>query len=100
MTTDQNLMLHTKLSGFRLVVLANRFGCDTSFSRALHDRLMEGLDAARARIRTIMALEHQSHPIHGVQFHPESVLTPEGMKLIENFTAIALRWNEKNRQAA
>lgn len=57
MTTDQNLMLPTKLSGFRLVVLANRFGCDTSFSRALHDRLMEGLDAARARIRTIMALE-------------------------------------------
>ncbi|AVA24414.1 hypothetical protein NXC24_PB00489 (plasmid) [Rhizobium sp. NXC24] len=57
MTTDQNLMLHTKLSGFRLVVLANRFGCDTEFSRALHDRLIEGLDAARVRIRTIMALE-------------------------------------------
>lgn len=57
MTTDQNLMLHTKLSGFRLVVLANRFGCDTTFLRALHDRLIEGLDAAHARLRTIMALE-------------------------------------------
>lgn len=57
MTTDQNLMLYTKLTGFRLVVLANRFGCDTEFSRELHDRLAEGLEAAIAQIQTIMALE-------------------------------------------
>jgi hypothetical protein len=57
MTTDQNLMLYTKLSGFRLVVLTNRFGCDSDFSRQLHDRLVEGLDAAIDRIRIIMALE-------------------------------------------
>jgi len=57
MTTDQNLMLYTKLSGFRLVVLANRFGCETDFTRALHDRLLEGLEAATGRLRTIMALE-------------------------------------------
>ncbi|ANL51110.1 hypothetical protein AMC87_PD00988 (plasmid) [Rhizobium phaseoli] len=57
MTTDQNLMLYTKLAGFRLVVLANRFGCDSEFSRELHDRLAEGLEAAIERIRIIMALE-------------------------------------------
>ncbi|WP_085032516.1 hypothetical protein [Ensifer aridi] len=57
MTTDQNLTLVAALSGFRLLVLANRFGCDTDFSRELHDRLIEGLDAATARVRTIMALE-------------------------------------------
>ncbi|EJC84153.1 hypothetical protein Rleg4DRAFT_5950 [Rhizobium leguminosarum bv. trifolii WSM2297] len=57
MTTDQNLMLYTKLAGFRLVVLANRFGCDNDFSRRLHDRLVEGLDAAIDRIHVIMALE-------------------------------------------
>jgi hypothetical protein len=50
-------MLYTKLSGFRLVVLANRFGCETDFTRALHDRLLEGLEAATGRLRTIMALE-------------------------------------------
>ncbi|MBB2687777.1 UNVERIFIED_ORG: hypothetical protein GGD47_005420 [Rhizobium etli] len=50
-------MLFTKLSGFRLVVLANRFGCDTDFSRVLHDRLIEGLEAAIGRVRIIMALE-------------------------------------------
>ncbi|EJC85393.1 hypothetical protein Rleg4DRAFT_7612 [Rhizobium leguminosarum bv. trifolii WSM2297] len=57
MTTDQNLMLYTKLAGFRLVVLANRFGCDNDFSGQLHDRLVEGLDAAIDRIHVIMALE-------------------------------------------
>ncbi|NKL20244.1 hypothetical protein [Rhizobium leguminosarum] len=57
MTSDQNLMLYTKLAGFRLVVLANRFGCDSDFSRELHDRLVEGLDAAIARVQMMMALE-------------------------------------------
>ncbi|AGS26452.1 hypothetical protein [Rhizobium etli] len=57
MTTDQNLMLYTKLAGFRLVVLANRFSCDSEFSRELHDRLVEGLEAAIARIQVIMELE-------------------------------------------
>ncbi|PYS92905.1 MAG: anthranilate/aminodeoxychorismate synthase component II [Acidobacteria bacterium] len=33
----------------------------------------------------IMALRHRSLPIEGVQFHPESILTPEGKRLLENF---------------
>lgn len=57
MTTDQNLMLYTKLAGFRLVVLANRFGCDSDFSRELHDCLLEGLDAAIALVQGIMAFQ-------------------------------------------
>ena len=33
----------------------------------------------------IMALKHKNFDIHGIQFHPESVLTPEGKTIIKNF---------------
>lgn len=33
----------------------------------------------------VMAVEHRRYPIYGVQFHPESVMTPQGAKMIENF---------------
>jgi anthranilate synthase component 2 len=33
----------------------------------------------------IMACRHASHPTYGVQFHPESILTPEGKRMIQNF---------------
>ena len=38
--------------------------------------------------REIMGLRHRQFPIHGVQFHPESILTIEGKKLLSNFLEI------------
>jgi anthranilate synthase/aminodeoxychorismate synthase-like glutamine amidotransferase len=36
----------------------------------------------------IMGLQHREHPIHGVQFHPESILTLEGKRILANFLAL------------
>ena len=36
----------------------------------------------------IMGLRHREHAVHGVQFHPESILTTEGKALLANFLAM------------
>ena len=38
----------------------------------------------------IMAVEHREYPIYGLQFHPESILTPQGNTLLENFLRIGV----------
>lgn len=37
----------------------------------------------------VMAVQHRTLPRFGVQFHPESILTPEGPKIVENFLALS-----------
>ena len=44
---------------------------------------------ARTEDGEVMAVQHVEFPTFGVQFHPESILTPDGRAMIENFLAIA-----------
>lgn len=51
-------------------------------------RLPAELDvSARTSDGVIMGVRHRSYPVEGVQFHPESILTEEGKKLLKNFLA-------------
>ena len=43
---------------------------------------------ARTPDGEVMGLRHRTFAVHGVQFHPESVLTPHGRTLIGNFLAM------------
>ena len=48
---------------------------------------------AKTKDNVIMGIMHKNFNLHGVQFHPESIKTSEGMKLMKNF--IKFKWNER-----
>lgn len=56
---------------------------------ALRDTLpQELMVTAESEDGEVMAVEHTKYPIYGVQFHPESVMTPDGKRMIENFMEV------------
>lgn len=48
----------------------------------------------------IMALSHRSLPVHGVQFHPESIASEQGATILRNFLGLAERWSQTQDRAA
>ena len=45
----------------------------------------------------IMGAMHKTHPVHGVQFHPESIASEHGHLILKNFLDLARAWNAKHR---
>ena len=45
----------------------------------------------------VMAMSHKTHPVHGVQFHPESIASEHGRTILKNFLDLAAKWNVAKR---
>ena len=68
--------------GVKKMFLATRYHSLIIDKKNLNKDLMI---TAETNDKIIMGVMHKKYNIHGVQFHPESIKTPEGMKLLKNF---------------
>jgi anthranilate synthase component 2 len=55
---------------------------------------------AEAADRLVMGLMHKSLPVHGVQFHPESIASEHGHLMLRNFLELAAAWNARRGRDA
>jgi len=54
---------------------------------------------ARTADNLVMGLAHTERPVHGVQFHPESIASEHGHLILQNFLDLAAQWNATQRPA-
>lgn len=89
------VIVHGKMSTINLTADSKLFeGMNRSFEAMRYHSLIANdedfpdcleVTAREASQNLIMALQHKKLPIYGVQFHPESIGTPEGNKILRNF---------------
>lgn len=78
-TFDMECPLFTGCPGQALVARYHSLAVDA-------DTLPESLNVtARTVDGEVMAVQHKNYPIYGVQFHPESIMTPDGKQMLKNF---------------
>lgn len=68
--------------GLEQTLMVGRYHSWVVRRSGLPDCLMVTAEDEEGRI---MALRHKTYDVHGVQFHPESILTPQGKRVVENF---------------
>jgi anthranilate synthase component 2 len=61
------------------------------------DTLPDELEVTAETDGLIMALSHKTRPTHGVQFHPESIASEHGHRILSNFLDLAAEWNKTRR---
>lgn len=69
-------------------------GADSGGTRGAGGEQPGAFDASDSAI--VMAIRHRCRPLVGFQFHPESVLTPLGQRLIDNFVRLARAWSPES----
>src|SRR5215207_5485220 len=91
-------VMHGRLSPIDHDESALFAGIPQGFLAVRYHSLVVGTVPAELRVsawtpdRVIMGLEHRARPLFGVQFHPESVSTRHGRRLIENFRDLTRAW--------
>jgi anthranilate synthase component 2 len=98
-------LMHGKLSEIRHTGRSVFRGINGNFQATRYHSLTiapESLPAtlevtAKADDDVIMGVMHLSHPVHGVQFHPESIASEHGHQILKNFLDIAASWNARHR---
>ncbi len=92
--TYASKLMHGKQSVTRLDLNCPLFrGCDPETPVARYHSLAADPDSLPSCLKVtgrtvegdIMAVQHEKFAVYGVQFHPESIMTPEGKKMIKNF---------------
>jgi anthranilate synthase component 2 len=77
---------------------ATRYHSLTIAPETLPESLVE---TAHTEDGTVMGVRHKTDPVHGVQFHPESIASEHGHRILENFLRIARTFNARaGRRAA
>ena len=90
--THASLPMHGKTSQIDLDSSAKLFQHIESPTHVMryHSLILDDIPSelkitGKSAVGEVMAIEHHVLPLHGVQFHPESILTPEGLKMLANF---------------
>jgi anthranilate synthase component 2 len=99
--------VHGKVASIRHHGAAIFRGVDAQFQAVRYhslvvrcDTLPDLFDITATADELVMALSHKNLPVHGVQFHPESIASRHGPRIVENFLGLAWSWNVSMRARA
>jgi anthranilate synthase component II len=104
-TVTRAVPVHGKLSQIRHQGQAVFRGVNGSFDATRYHSLVIARDSvpddlavtAETDDGLVMGLSHKSHPVHGVQFHPESIASEHGETILRNFLDLAAAWHAAKR---